>query len=126
MLLTKVNNRTMFADRAYSTIKKIVQVVLPACSSLYFGLAAIWGLPYAEQVVGTLAVIATFLGICLGISSSQYDKSGAAFDGKVVVSTTGNGKKLYSLELDGDPENLQDKRRVSFRVEPTDSKRVED
>lgn len=35
--------------------------------------AGIWGLPYGEQVVGTITVLDTFLGALLGISNAQYN-----------------------------------------------------
>ena len=41
----------------------------------YFALAGIWGLPYGEQVVGTITAIDTFLGVLLGISSANYNKA---------------------------------------------------
>jgi len=41
---------------------------------LYFALAGIWGLPYGEQLVGTITAIDTFLGVILGISKSKYNK----------------------------------------------------
>ncbi len=40
-----------------------------------FALAGIWGLPYGEQVVGTITAVDTFLGVLLGISSAQYNKT---------------------------------------------------
>jgi hypothetical protein len=49
--------------------------LLPAAGTLYFALAGIWGLPYGEQVVGTITAIDTFLGVILGISTSQYNKT---------------------------------------------------
>lgn len=103
-------------DKTYDAFKKLVQVILPASGALYFGLASIWGLPAAEQVVGTLAVITTFLGVCLGISNKQYHDSGREFDGAVVVSENEEGRLLYSLEVDGDPETLQDKTSITFKV----------
>ena len=42
---------------------------------LYFALAGIWSLPYGEQVVGTITAVDTFLGVILGISTSQYNKT---------------------------------------------------
>ena len=63
------------SNKAYDTLKFIVQIVLPALGTLYFALAGIWGFPYGEQIVGTITAIDTFLGVCLGISSSQYNKS---------------------------------------------------
>ena len=59
-------------NKVYDILKWIAQIFLPALGALYFGLAGIWGLPYAEQVVGTITVVDTFLGVLLGISSKQY------------------------------------------------------
>ena len=115
-MLQKVNSHTMLSDNTYHLGKQLVQVYIPAASSLYFGLGSIWGLPAVEQVVGTFAVIATFLGVCLGLSSKQYDQSEAAYDGKVMVETNEAGGKLFSLELDGDPTEIEQKSSVSFKV----------
>lgn len=63
----------MLPDKVYNVLKIIAQYVLPAMSSLYFGLSTIWNLPYPEQVVGTIMAIDTFLGAVLGISVMQYN-----------------------------------------------------
>ena len=65
----------MLSNRAYDILKWIAQIVLPALGALYFGLSSIWGLPYGEEVVGTIAVVDTFLGALLGISTAQYNKA---------------------------------------------------
>lgn len=49
-------------------------VVLPAIGTLYFALAGIWGFPFAEEIVGTITAVDTFLGVLLGITSAQYHK----------------------------------------------------
>lgn len=64
----------ILSDKTYDFLKWIAMIVLPALGTLYFGLASIWGLPYGEQVVGTITVIDTFLGALLGVSTSQYNK----------------------------------------------------
>lgn len=61
-------------NKVYDVMKWIVMIVLPAIGTLYFGLAGIWGFPYGEQIVGTIALVETFLGSVLMISSSQYNK----------------------------------------------------
>lgn len=61
-------------DNVYNTLKWITLILLPALATLYFALSGIWGLPYGEQIVGTLAAIETFLGALLGISTIQYNK----------------------------------------------------
>lgn len=62
-------------DKVYDVLKAIAMIILPALGTLYFSLAGIWGWPYAEQIVGTITVIDTFLGVILGISTAQYKKT---------------------------------------------------
>lgn len=62
------------SNRMYDVLKWVAQILIPALSACYFGLARIWNLPYAEQIVGTLTVIDAFLGVLLGISSANYYK----------------------------------------------------
>lgn len=64
----------ILSDKTYNIMKWVTQYLLPASGTLYFALAGIWGLPNGEQVVGTCIALDTFLGIILGISTSQYNK----------------------------------------------------
>lgn len=59
-------------NKTYDILKFIAQILLPALGTLYFALANIWGLPYGEQIVGTITAVDAFLGACLGISTKQY------------------------------------------------------
>ena len=61
-------------NKVYDVLKWIAMYLLPALGTLYFALAGIWGLPYGEQIVGTITAIDTFLGVILGISTTQYNK----------------------------------------------------
>jgi hypothetical protein len=56
----------------YDVLKWIAQLFLPAAATLYFALANIWGLPYGEEIVGTITAVDAFLGVILGISSKVY------------------------------------------------------
>jgi hypothetical protein len=60
-------------------------ILLPGIGALYFGVAQIWGLPKAEEVVGTIVVIDTFGGLLLRSLRKAYEKSDARFDGVIVV-----------------------------------------
>lgn len=62
-------------NKAYEVLKWIAQVALPALGTLYFALAGIWGLPYGEQIVGTITAIDACLGALLGLSTIQYKKT---------------------------------------------------
>lgn len=61
-------------DKVYDVLKWIVMIVIPALTTAYVGLAAIWAFPFAEEVAKTSAVICTLLGALLGISTAQYNK----------------------------------------------------
>lgn len=60
------------SNETYDILKFIAQILLPAVGTLYFALASIWGLPYGEQIVGTITAVDAFLGACLGISTKNY------------------------------------------------------
>lgn len=66
------------SNKVYDVMKWIVMIVLPAIGGLYFGLSNIWGFPYGEEIVGTIALVETFLGSVLMISNTKYNKQGAA------------------------------------------------
>ncbi len=63
-------------NKTYDILKYIAQIVLPALATLYFALSTIWGLPYGAEIEGTIIAIDTFLGVCLGISTANYNKTG--------------------------------------------------
>ncbi len=63
------------SNKAYDIMKWIAMCLLPAIGTLYFALARIWGIPYGEEVVGTITAVDTFLGVILGISTSNYNKT---------------------------------------------------
>ena len=60
------------SNKMYDILKWIAQILLPAIGTLYFAIAQIWGLPYAEQIVGTITALDAFLGAILGVSTKVY------------------------------------------------------
>lgn len=64
----------VFDNKTYDLLKWVAQIVLPALGALYFALASTWGLPYGEQIVGTITAIDAFLGAILGVSTYNYNK----------------------------------------------------
>ncbi len=74
------------SNKVYDVLKYVAQIVLPALGTLYFALSSIWGLPYGEQIVGTITAIDAFLGALLGISSANYKKKLKADDYEDIMS----------------------------------------
>lgn len=61
-------------DKLYNVLKWITLIILPAAGTLYFTLSGIWGFPYGEEILGTIAAVETFLGAALGVSTIAYNK----------------------------------------------------
>lgn len=61
-------------NKTYDILKWIALILLPALATFYAAIAAVWGLPYTEQVVGTITAMDTLLGTLLKISSDNYKK----------------------------------------------------
>lgn len=62
------------SNKVYDVLKFIAQIVLPAIATLYVTLAGIWGLPFSEQIGGTVMAVDTFLGAILMISEKKKNK----------------------------------------------------
>ena len=60
------------ANKTYDILKIIALIVLPAAVTCWIAIGNIWGLPYVEEIAGTVTAVATFLGALLKISSDRY------------------------------------------------------
>lgn len=99
-------------NNVYDALKWIAQILLPAAGTLYFALAKVWGLPYATEVVGTIAAVDTFLGAVLGISSASY-----AGEGTLQIDTSDPEKDIYRLVSNDELSELAKKGKVTFIVD---------
>lgn len=61
-------------DTLYDWLKWICMICIPAVTTAYVGLSAVWGWPYAEEIAKTSAVVCTLIGALLGISTAEYNK----------------------------------------------------
>jgi hypothetical protein len=90
----------LFNDRVYKILKEIALVWLPGLGAAYFTIASIWHLPAAEQVVGTITAIDTFMGLILKASTASYNKSDLKYDGNLQIVDTEDGSQLRFGNLD--------------------------
>lgn len=107
-------------SRVYDVLKYVTQIVIPAVATLYFALSEVWGLAYGPEVVGTLVAVDTFLGVLLGISSASYHNSDERFDGTVNVVET-DDKKTFTLDIQGDPYELENKSQIVLKVNASET-----
>ena len=116
VLTTESAKPSFLGQNAYEFLRWMTQYVVPGVGTLYFALASIWGFPYGEQVVGTTVALTTFLGVIIGISRAQYNSSGQAFDGIMVVDESDPEKDVYRLTLNRPVGELADLSAVTFKV----------
>lgn len=102
-------------NKVYDVLKYIAQIFLPALGTLYFGIAQAWGLANGTAVVGTIVAVDTFLGLLLHLSNIQYNNSEAKYAGTMDIYET-EDKKTFSLNLEGDPNDLDKRDEVTFKV----------
>jgi hypothetical protein len=116
--VTAPANTRALSDKSYTVLKFIAQILLPAFGTLYFTIGGIWNIPATEQVIGSLTAVDTFLGVILGLSTVSYNRSGAKYGGQINVVQT-EGKKVFTLEVEGDPEDIENQKEVTFKINPS-------
>lgn len=99
-------------SRVYDMFKWAALILLPAVAAAYFSLAGLWNLPNAEQVVGTIVVVETFLGAVLQISKASYDNSDKSKDGAVIV----DGDGLKRVVFDASAEEIASKKVLTMAI----------
>ena len=101
------------SDKTYNRLNNTVKIILPAIGTFYFTMASIWGLPYGEQVVGSLAALTVLLGVIITLAKQVWSKHA---DGEIVVDQNDPNKDLYSLELGIPLEDLSGKKQLTLNV----------
>ena len=113
-------NKYVMNKFLYKFLQGLVRVILPGIGSLYFVMDMFMDFPFHQTspVLGVLLIVTFIFGCALQISSARFICPNISYDGELVVMTTEEGKKMYSLELSSDPEDLTKKDTISFKVHP--------
>lgn len=61
-------------DKVYDVLKWLVLVCIPAFTTAYVGLDAVFGWGYADTVAKVSAIVCALIGSLIGISTAQYNK----------------------------------------------------
>lgn len=99
----------------YDKAKALVLTWLPALGALYFGLGQIWGFPAIEQVLGSLAVVGTFLGTVLNLNAKKYYEGGGDLNGDIMI-VDDAGTRTTVVAFNEDPVGLKAGDRVTLQV----------
>lgn len=62
------------SNRVFDTLRIICEILLPALGTLYGALGAIWGWPYIEAIVSTIAAVTVFIGAIVNGLRKAYNK----------------------------------------------------
>lgn len=62
------------SNKTYDILKWVALVGLYAVATLVNGLGEIWSIPMTDEIVKTINLLGTVLGIVLGISNVNYKK----------------------------------------------------
>lgn len=101
----------------YDRLKLLVQVVLPGLAALYVGLAQFWeNLPEPTAVAGTIALVATFLGLFLNRASANYEGAGDL----VIHKDVKDGEVYQSVDWNEHPSELKEGQNVTLNVRTED------
>ncbi len=107
-------------DKIYKFLKYLTQIALPAFATLYFTIASIWHLPYAEEVVGTVAAIITFLGVLLGIGTYRYNKTEGSTDGSIIIEGGDDLAGSSYVQFDKELPDIMGKNQIKLNVLKTE------
>lgn len=104
--------------RLYDKLKFIALIGLPALGTLYFTVAGLWGLPFANEIVGTITAVDAALGLWIKYLSTQHDKIPEIVAGDLVVSDNpeDGARELYLALSKAGYDLLPKSNRVTLKV----------
>lgn len=105
-------------NKTYNTLKWTALILLPALGALYFGLGQLWHFPKIEEVVGSVTVLETFIGLILRKSAVNYGTAKTIGD-VVVMQDSEDGTPIglrFVVDSEPNPVVLNDQKVVQFKV----------
>lgn len=107
--------KSLLTSRQYNILKWVTMIVLPAITTAYGTFSNIWGWPYGDQIVASMAAITLLLGVLIGVSTNSYNKSSSGPAGTLVVDHTDVNSQTY-LAFDQDPNTLTEGSQITLNV----------
>ena len=69
----------MISNKTYDLLKAVGLVAVPVIAFLT-ALINIWGIPYGDQIVATLAAVDVLIGAIVTVAKGQYDRKQAKIE----------------------------------------------
>lgn len=67
--------KTLLNDKVYEVLKWLAILALPAVADFIKFLFPTWNIPYGDPIAETIRQVALLIGILIGISTVQYNKT---------------------------------------------------
>lgn len=64
-------------DETYDLLKTIAIYIIPSVETCWLTLAAVWNLPYGQEIGITIGAIGMLIAGCIGMSIKEYEKEKA-------------------------------------------------
>lgn len=65
------------SNETYDTLKFISIYVIPSIETFWLMVAAVWNLPYGQEIGITIGAVGMLIAGCIGMSIKEYEKEKA-------------------------------------------------
>lgn len=103
--------------RMYNLTKALNRIIFPALGTAYYTISRFLDLPNENTVLALFIILSAFTGVILQFTSKIYEPK-VLFQGEIVISEGKEGKKLFSLELSANPDEITKMEAITFKVVP--------
>ena len=62
------------SDATYDLLKTISIYIIPSIETCWLTLAAVWNLPYGQEIGITIGAVGMLIAGCIGMSIKEYEK----------------------------------------------------
>ena len=108
----------VLSDKVYKILKWSGLIITNGLVAFWLAIVKLWNIPYGTEIGGTIAAIGTLIGIIVKVSNGNYQG-----DGTIEVNTTDPNKDVYTLNYNGDLNEIASKKSVTFMVANPDEKK---
>ena len=107
----------VLSDKWYKILKWSGLIITNGLAAFWLTIAKLWNIPYGVEIGATITAIGVLIGVIVKISDGHYEG-----DGTMIVNTTDPSKDVYTLEYNGDLNEIAAKKSVTFVVSNPDAK----
>lgn len=106
-------------DKLFNLLKWLTLVIVPAVNASTFSILQLWGVDpeITAKLTGSIAILNTLLGVAIGVSAIQYNRSDEKYDGIISPKLADLQTSETALSLGPLPTDLENKKDVLLKVE---------